>query len=774
MRKTPQLRAKEGSASGRRAGTAQSHLFTHSWNRLGSYSIPDLCSYIESTPQAPISLLKWCKGRNGLRHEFLLLKVDRPEDGGTLWLRLERRVHESALAANCIVSSVLSGDTVKLSNDFSRLFDASQSEVRVETEFTVPLPLETLRTLLSILIKESPDYKLYSALRSFLIAFPDSRVQRRHIFPSAPIEQLSTRASVVEETEQAVARHLVTSQEALDPRIEDEPSADNQISTSDRPSSAIGSGRAVGPGIPDILPRVRQGGLQEIPKNIPPDLRPSNNSLLRKKARIVRFMKSAGVDPGSDMHPSHPEVNPEIARLDLTPNRGGISVGINLGTADSGVAVAYGISPHTVEQILWPGPNRKLPTCVVYDAKGHVIAWAHAAQVVRLAKGWIRCEMSFDYIYIILSPAYADVKNRFKLLFDPTGDSDPGILPSGKQPIDVITDYLRELWRDAKPRILECGNSKEDLESADIWLSIPATWNVRNGEMMRDAAYAAGLVEPQGSQKGAGGRNQLHIISEPIASAVHCLLWKDLKLKPDQSFMVCDARGDTIDTAIYQVSWNVTQVAERCASGASFGSHFLDIYFQAYLEEWHRTRNVPLSEWNLAHYMHAFTHSQKLGFTGKQDERDLCFDCFDVSDYYSTDLSDGEFFNGQLVVPVNDLQERVFDPVVDKVLSLLKAQLRRVDSVDTLFLVGEFSGSPYLFNRIWDTFHVCMHGRIVNPPDPDIAASLGAALSGIRSYRKPQATANWSSNDHRSQELYRRDQSQPSDLAYRPLELRKY
>ncbi|KAF9505883.1 hypothetical protein BS47DRAFT_1367752 [Hydnum rufescens UP504] len=79
-----------------------------------------------------------------------------------LWLRLERRVHQSAIAANCIVSSVPSGDTAKLSNDFSPLFDASESEVRVETEFTVPLPLGTLRTLLSILMEESPNYNLYS------------------------------------------------------------------------------------------------------------------------------------------------------------------------------------------------------------------------------------------------------------------------------------------------------------------------------------------------------------------------------------------------------------------------------------------------------------------------------------------------------------------------------------------------------------------------------------------------------------------------------------
>jgi hypothetical protein len=92
------------------------------------------------------------------------------------------------------------------------------------------------------------------------------------------------------------------------------------------------------------------------------------------------------------------------------------------------------------------------------------------------------------------------------------------------------------------------------------------------------------------------------------------------------------------DTAIYQILGNVTQIAERCASsGASCGSHFLDIYFRAYLEEWHRTRNIPLSERNIARYMHAFTYTQKLGFNGKQDVRDLYFECYDVADYCKSD-----------------------------------------------------------------------------------------------------------------------------------------
>jgi hypothetical protein len=194
-------------------------------------------------------------------------------------------------------------------------------------------------------------------------------------------------------------------------------------------------------------------------------------------------------------------------------------------------------------------------------------------------------------------------------------------------------------------------------------------------------------------------------LSEPEAAAMHCTLQRDLQLKPNQSFVICDIGRSKIvcailffslsilqlvlfpqDIAIYKVLGGVTQIAERYASSyANCGSHFLDIYFRHYLEEWHGARNIRLSETNLMHYMHAFTHSRKLAFTGRGEAGDLLFECFDVSDYCKAprvtgfgilnvedltdhaDLSTNDFFNGQLVVPVRVLRERVFDLVVTKV-----------------------------------------------------------------------------------------------------------
>jgi len=239
-------------------------------------------------------------------------------------------------------------------------------------------------------------------------------------------------------------------------------------------------------------------------------------------------------------------------------------------------------------------------------------------------------------------------------------------------------------------------------------------------------------VAPQGSKQYAGGRDRLHIISEPEAAAVHCALWRNLQLKPNQSFMVCDAGGGTIDTAIYKVLGNVSQIAERCASsGASCGSHFLDIRFRNYLEEWHRARHIRLSEMNLAHYMHSFTYSQKLTFAGGQDVVEFHFECYDPSDYAHAHLRHDEFFNGQLILSGRVLRERVFDPVVNDVLDVLAAQLRKVDSVDALLLVGGFSASPYLNVRVWDAFRVQLRDTIQTPIDPDIATSLGSAQSGL-------------------------------------------
>jgi hypothetical protein len=103
------------------------------------------------------------------------------------------------------------------------------------------------------------------------------------------------------------------------------------------------------------------------------------------------------------------------------------------------------------------------------------------------------------------------------------------------------------------------------LDSADVWLTVPAAWDARGCDMMREAAITAGLVRSIGARD-RDWRDRLHIItygcplalfscwvlthcnfSEPEAAAVHCAHLTDLhRLKPSQIFMICDAGGGTV------------------------------------------------------------------------------------------------------------------------------------------------------------------------------------------------------------------------------------
>lgn len=65
---------------------------------------------------------------------------------------------------------------------------------------------------------------------------------------------------------------------------------------------------------------------------------------------------------------------------------------VDFGAVLSGVAC--GISPNYIHQIIWPEAHRKVPTCLVYDAIGRVVAWGLGAQDMKLEKDWTRCEMS--------------------------------------------------------------------------------------------------------------------------------------------------------------------------------------------------------------------------------------------------------------------------------------------------------------------------------------------------------------------------------------------
>ncbi|TKA51123.1 hypothetical protein B0A53_05941 [Rhodotorula sp. CCFEE 5036] len=425
-----------------------------------------------------------------------------------------------------------------------------------------------------------------------------------------------------------------------------------------------------------------------------------------------------------------------VAEADPSANlaelEGKLSVGIDFGTTFSGVA--YGSNRQmggSVRQILnWPGTYetyRKVPTAIVYyqaipAEEAVIVAWGIEAKAMTLRPGFYKVE----WFKLFLDPA---VLREGRLA---TSARLPD-LPPGKEPIDVVTDYLSCLWQYAKERITEEIGSVADLESADVILTVPAAWDAAGCQLMRNAAINAGMV--QSARAGdRSWRERLRIITEPEAAAIHASTLSSLfKLKASQTFIICDAGGGTVDTAVYKLIGQLSQleIAEMCArSGANCGSLFLDLRFEALVKNLLRDHPVHLDEPSLIAFRHSFADCDKLMYRGEaDDDTGFRFNCFNIEDAHDPEIG-LEF--GELVIPGSVLRRDVFDPVIEDVLALLQHQLAKlpVGKVDALILVGGFASSSYLCSRIQATFGSQIP-IVARPTDADVATLQGAARYGL-------------------------------------------
>ncbi|CEP07046.1 hypothetical protein [Parasitella parasitica] len=102
-----------------------------------------------------------------------------------------------------------------------------------------------------------------------------------------------------------------------------------------------------------------------------------------------------------------------------------------------------------------------------------------------------------------------------------------------------------------------------------------------------------------------------------------------------------------------------------------------------------------------------------------------------------------------LVVPYKIMAKKIFDPVVDTTIHLLKKQIRKINGpVAATFLVGGFGQNPYLQYRIKNEFRIEENGEIVGykcgkllkDEKGNLAAMRGALYYGLDGSRKPTQT----------------------------------
>ncbi|RIA87532.1 hypothetical protein C1645_807258 [Glomus cerebriforme] len=414
-----------------------------------------------------------------------------------------------------------------------------------------------------------------------------------------------------------------------------------------------------------------------------------------------------------------------------------ILVAIDFGTTYSGFAYVHKENPENIEtNHTWPGREGgfKTPTALLYDETyTEVTSWGDLA---------LEEELDYDSDEICSRPV-----EMFKLhISDLTQDQKPW-LPSQLNYEKAIKDYLTRMHILIKETLEKRWPGIEFPQQVGFVLTIPAEWPHHTTGIMRRCAYNAGLLTTLDS-------NNLEFTTEPEAAALYCLnVVKEHNLCPGDTFLVADCGGGTVDITSRKLLQDnrLSEITERV--GDLCGSTFVDKEFLRWLGykvgfdalEKLKSNNYKQMQHFIQHF---FCLLVKFKFKGdptkfKTIRLILHKYCPDLPQYvlgkYKQEMEEA----GWIVRIDFDSVKEMFNPVVNRIIQLIKDQLKNTnEQCSAMFLVGGFSESPYLLNRVREAF-MDQVPIIAVPALPIAAVVRGAVTYGLNAEIVHERVLKW-------------------------------
>ncbi|KAG2176262.1 hypothetical protein INT43_005496 [Umbelopsis isabellina] len=396
-----------------------------------------------------------------------------------------------------------------------------------------------------------------------------------------------------------------------------------------------------------------------------------------------------------------------------------IVLGYDFGTTFSGASYAYCQNEEILDVQRWPQKKQlgypKVPTVLLYE-KGSppkLVDWGHGARKLYAKPG---------------AAKKYDLLTGFKLNLDENLDR-PSVI-HGIPVATAIADYLSCLHKHVVQELGKQFARNYTPEQFRYCLTVPAMWSDRAKAKMRTAAIEAGLIAS------SDPLDRLMITSEPEAGAIYCEKYcQEANMVPGDRFMICDAGGGTVDLIVFEIeepnekNSRLKEITK--GMGESCGSIFLDQRFQALLEEKLGSELERLPPSSLNQMMDNFIDTIKPEFDGvESEEHYLALPASIDLDVLSS--RGVEYEDDVLVISGEELKYKVFDPVVNNVIDLIRIQLDQVEGnpLKTIFLVGGFGSSGYLYNKVKATFEPEV-SQILYPSRAALAIVRGAVLAGL-------------------------------------------
>ncbi|KAF7727817.1 hypothetical protein EC973_007048 [Apophysomyces ossiformis] len=405
-----------------------------------------------------------------------------------------------------------------------------------------------------------------------------------------------------------------------------------------------------------------------------------------------------------------------------------VVVGIDFGTTYSGAA--YGIVTAGGESEIshihsWPKQSGlRYPKLYNYDTKT-LAMWGNAARIER-SKGLSK----HNYLFL----------QQYKLYLDESLDGVIRSLPEGFKPVEIIADYLREFHQHVLSEMRK-GFAQQFEGRYRYCLTVPAMWSDKAKQAMRDAAILAGIISADDHH------DRLMLISEPEAAAIYCeKTCEQFNMESGDEFMICDAGGGTVDLIVFNVKQDLSgnrQFRESTKGmGKSCGSAFLDKNMRKLLKAKLRkvVNEIPPAamETMMQHFIGISSKflllSNRLGVEDTKPRFDGTEEMFlsvpmSLGLVEQTDASIG-LFEGNLALSVEELKEKVFEPVIQDVIGCIHKQKQQTTNLKAIFMVGGFGSSHYLYHRVSEEFKA--EGiKVITPHRAELAVSRGAVYFGM-------------------------------------------
>ncbi|MDQ3571858.1 MAG: molecular chaperone DnaK [Actinomycetota bacterium] len=367
----------------------------------------------------------------------------------------------------------------------------------------------------------------------------------------------------------------------------------------------------------------------------------------------------------------------------------GKTIGIDLGTTNSCVAILEGGEPSVLEN---SEGGRTTPSVVAFTEGGERLVGTVAKR-----QAVMNAENTIFSIKRFMGRKEAEVKEEetivpYKVVAGPGGDVRVDVRGKQFSPPEISAMILQKLKADAEARL------GETVDSAVI--TVPAYFNDDQRQATKDAGKIAGLEVER-------------IINEPTAAALAYGLDKSAE---DQDILVFDLGGGTFDVSILEIGDGIFKVLATAGDNHLGGDNWDKAIVEWMVSEFKRDQGVDLSQdKNSLQRLYEQAEKAKIELSSAQ-ETQISIPFITAIDNQPKHL-EMRLSRAKLAELTAELLERVVAPV--------KQALADADvSVEHVVLVGGMTRMPAVQEKVKELTGKDPHQGV----NPDEVVAVGAAI----------------------------------------------